>query len=139
MPGYSGTPLPKKLGIKDQSCVLLLDAPADVMAELNSALAGCRMAREGKEGLDFSMIFVKNAADLKKKFSQVSRRLAPSGMLWVSWPKKSSGVATDLDENKVRAIGLEAGLVDVKVCAVTDVWSGLKFVIRVKDRANRRS
>ena len=138
MPGYSGTPLPNKLGIKQQSCVLLLDAPADVMAELKGALAGCRTAREGQETLDFSMIFVKSAADLKKKFSQVSRRLAPSGMLWVSWPKKSSGVVTDLDENKVRAVGLEAGLVDVKVCAVTDVWSGLKFVIRVKDRANRR-
>ena len=138
MPGYSGTPLPKKLGIKEQSCVLLLDAPTDVTAELKSALARCRMAGEDKEALDFSLIFVKSTADLKKKFSQVSRRLAPSGMLWVSWPKKSSGVATDLDENKVRTIGLEAGLVDVKVCAVTDVWSGLKFVIRVKDRPNRR-
>jgi hypothetical protein len=81
------------------------------------------------------MIFVKSAADLKQKFADVSKQLAPAGMLWVSWPKKASGVATDLDENEVRRIGLAAGLVDVKVCAVNDVWSGLKFVIRLKDRA----
>jgi len=71
---------------------------------------------------------------LKKQFSQFAKQLAPSGMLWVSWPKKSSGVASDLDENIVRSMGLNAGLVDVKVCAVSDVWSGLKFVIPVKDR-----
>jgi len=138
MPGYSGTPLPKKLGIREQFRVLLLDAPADVKAELESALAGCRTAKDGEGALDFSMIFVKAAADLKQKFSQVSQQLAPTGMLWVSWPKKSSGVATDLNENEVRKIGLEAGLVDVKVCAVTEVWSGLKFVIRVKDRPKKR-
>ena len=134
MPGYSGTPLPKKLGIKEQARVLLLDAPAEVKAELKSALAQCKMAKDGEGALDFSMIFVKSAADLKQKFFRVSQKLAPTGMLWVSWPKKSSGVATDLDENEVRRIGLEAGLVDVKVCAVTEIWSGLKFVIRVKDR-----
>jgi len=138
LPGYSGTPLPKKLGIKEQARVLLLDAPADVKADLKSALAGCRMAKDGEGALDFSMIFVKAATDLRRKFSQVSQKLAPAGMLWVSWPKKSSGVATDLNEDEVRKIGLEAGLVDVKVCAVTDVWSGLKFVIRVKDRPKKR-
>jgi hypothetical protein len=71
---------------------------------------------------------------LTREFSRLAKLLAPAGMLWVSWPKKSSGVATDVSENIVREIGLEAGLVDVKVCAVTDVWSGLKFVRRVKDR-----
>jgi len=135
MPGYSGTPLPKKLGIKEKARVLLLDIPADVKAELKSDLAGCKIAQDGEGEVDFSMIFVKTTADLKKKFALVARQLAPAGMLWVSWPKKTSGVATDLDENEVRRIGLEAGLVDVKVCAVTEVWSGLKFVIRVKDRA----
>jgi Protein of unknown function (DUF3052) len=134
MPGYSGTPLPQKLGIKDQARVLLLDAPSDVRDALKRELAGCKIARDGEGAVDFSMIFVKSAADLKKKFAHVSRQLAPAGMLWVSWPKKTSGVVTDLDENEVRRIGLDAGLVDVKVCAVTDVWSGLKFVIRVKDR-----
>jgi hypothetical protein len=81
------------------------------------------------------MIFTKTAGDLKKQFPQFAKQLAPSGMLWVSWPKKTSGVVTDLNEHEVRRIGLEAGLVDVKVCAVSEIWSGLKFVIRVKDRA----
>jgi hypothetical protein len=71
---------------------------------------------------------------LTKEFPQMATGLAPAGMLWVSWPKKSSGVVTDVDENVVRGIGLDAGLVDVKVCAVTEIWSGLKFVRRVKDR-----
>jgi hypothetical protein len=80
------------------------------------------------------MIFVKTAGELKKNFPSFAKQLAPAGMLWVSWPKKASGVATDLNENEVRKIGLEVGLVDVKVCAVSEVWSGLKFVIRMKDR-----
>ena len=80
------------------------------------------------------MIFTKSRADLTKEFPRIAKELAPAGMLWVSWPKKSSGVRTDLDENVVRGIGLDAGLVDVKVCAVTEVWSGLKFVRRLRDR-----
>ena len=134
MPGYSGTPLPKKLGIKDGFRVRLITAPPDVLAELKTALSACEVAREDKAPLDFAMIFTKSKAELAKAFKGIGKRLAPAGMLWVSWPKKSSGVATDLDENVVREIGLEAGLVDVKVCAVTEVWSGLKFVRRLKDR-----
>ena len=134
MPGYSGTPLPKKLGIKDGFRVRLQNAPAKVRAELKTELAGCKMQRDDKTPIDFAMIFTKSQADLTKEFKKLSRQLAPAGMLWVSWPKKSSGVATNLDENVVRDIGLDAGLVDVKVCAVTDVWSGLKFVRRLKDR-----
>ncbi|MBZ5574471.1 MAG: DUF3052 domain-containing protein [Acidobacteriia bacterium] len=137
MAGYSGTPLPKKLGIKEQYRVWLPDIPSEVKAELKDALAACQMVRDGRGPLDFAMIFVKSAAELKKKFSQAAKQLAPAGMLWVSWPKKTSGVATDLDENAVRRIGLEIGLVDVKVCAVNEVWSGLKFVIRVKDRGEK--
>jgi hypothetical protein len=137
MAGYSGTPLPKKLGIKEQFCVAFADLPAEVKAELKDALKTCEMAKDGKNRLDFAMVFVKSAADLKKSFPQFSKQLAPAGILWVSWPKKSSGVSTDLDENKVREIGLAVGLVDVKVCAVNEIWSGLKFVIRVKDRAKR--
>ena len=133
MPGYSGTPLPKKLGIKPGFRVCLTDAPAEVRAELRVELAGCEMS-DGKPPLDFAMLFSKSKTSLRKEFKGVSKRLAPAGMLWVSWPKKSSGVATDLDENVVREIGLATGLVDVKVCAVTEVWSGLKFVRRVKDR-----
>ena len=131
MAGYSGTPLPKKLGIKDQFRVALLAMPADVNAELKGTLAGCRTA---KDNLDFAMMFVKTRAELKKRFASTAKQLAPAGMLWVSWPKKTSGLASDLDENVVREIGLDAGLVDVKVCAVNEIWSGLKFVRRVKDR-----
>ena len=133
MPGYSGTPLPKKLGIKAGFRVQLANAPAEVRAELREALAECAVAKPG-DALDFAMIFTKSRAELTKEFSRIAKRLAPAGMLWVSWPKKSSGVNTDVDEHGVRGIGLDAGLVDVKVCAVTEVWSGLKFVRRVRDR-----
>jgi hypothetical protein len=132
MPGYSGTPLPKKLGIKDGFRVRLANAPAEVRAELREALAECVVDKAN--ALDFAMMFSKSRSELTKEFSRMAKLLAPAGMLWVSWPKKSSGVASDLDENLVRGIGLDAGLVDVKVCAVTEVWSGLKFVRRVKDR-----
>ena len=133
MAGYSGTPLPKKLGIKDNFRVAFVEMPAEVKSELKASLASCSLAT-GRGPLDFAMLFVKKQIELKKQFSQLAKQLAPAGMLWVSWPKKASGVATDLDENEVRRIGLAAGLVDVKVCAVNDVWSGLKFVIRVSDR-----
>lgn len=134
MPGYSGTPLPKKLGIKEGFRTLLVRAPEDVRTELREALAGCEVLKEVGDGLDFAMVFTKSRAELATEFRRIARGLAPAGMLWVSWPKKSSGMKTDLDGNLVREIGLAAGLVDVKVCAVTEVWSGLKFVRRVKDR-----
>jgi len=134
MAGYSGTPLPQKLGIKENFRIAFIGLPASVNAELNKALKSCHIVKDGRGPLDFAMIFVKTQTELKKQFSDVSKQLAPAGMLWVSWPKKTSGVATDLDENKIRKIGLDQGLVDVKVCAVDEIWSGLKFVIRVKDR-----
>ena len=132
MAGYSGTPLPKKLGIKEKFRVAFVDLPTDVRSELRESLRACEMALRGP--LDFAMLFVKSQMELKKQFARTAKQLAPAGMLWVSWPKKASGIATDLDENVVRGIGLDAGLVDVKVCAVSEVWSGLKFVIRLKDR-----
>jgi len=134
MPGYSGTPLPKKLGIKDGFRVSVVEMPQEVSAELKATLDRCEFSRDSKLPLDFAHIFAKSKATLVKEFKRLSKQLAPAGMLWISWPKKSSGVQTDLDEHKVREIGLAAGLVDVKVCAVTEVWSGLKFVRRVKDR-----
>jgi len=136
MAGYSGTPLPKKLGIKEQFRVALLDMPADVKTELKHALAKCQIAKNAP--VDFAMIFVKSSSELKKQVSRFSKQLAPAGMLWVSWPKKTSGVITDLTEDDVRKTGLDVGLVDVKVCAVNEVWSGLKFVIRVQDRVKCR-
>jgi hypothetical protein len=134
MPGYSGTPLPRKLGIKDGFQVRLIGAPREVVAELKPSLDSCKLTRDAKAPLDFAMLFTKSAASLKKEFTPLAKSLAPAGMLWISWPKKSSGVPTDLNENLVREIGLAAGLVDVKVCAITEVWSGLKFVRRLKDR-----
>lgn len=137
MPGYSGTPLPKKLGIKAGFRVRLANAPAEVRDELCEALAECELVKQG-DALDFAMIFTKSRAELTREFPRMASLLAPAGMLWVSWPKKSSGVVSDVDENVIREIGLGAGLVDVKVCAVTEVWSGLKFVRRVKDRKARK-
>jgi len=133
MAGYSGTPLPKKLGIKDKFRVALVGLPADVRKELREALAGCSLVKDSGT-LDFAMVFATRKAELRSEFRRLAKQLAPAGMLWVSWPKKASGMATDMNENDVRRIGLEAGLVDVKVCAVSDVWSGLKFVRRVEDR-----
>lgn len=134
MPGYSGTPLPKKLGIKPGFRVVLVDIPADVRAELKGSLERCKIVRGSPLGnIDFIMWFAESKEELEEPDS-ISAWLAPAGMLWICWPKKSSGVATDLDENVIRAIRLAARLVDVKVCAVTEVWSGLKFVRRVKDR-----
>jgi hypothetical protein len=138
MPGYSGTPLPKKLGIKAGFRVRFLNLPHAVHSELRSSLIDCEIAGDkDKSSLDFAMAFVKSETELTKEFVLVMKSLTPAGMFWVSWPKKASGVATDLNENVVREIGLTAGLVDVKVCAVTDVWSGLKFVRRVKDREKK--
>jgi hypothetical protein len=134
MPGYSGTPLPKKLGIKPGFRVVLTDAPPEVNAELRAELAECAVVRDPRTPIDFAIVFPKSVASLAKEFKRISKRLTPAGMLWATWPKKSSGVVTDLNENFVRQIGLDAGLVDVKVCAVTEVWSGLKFVRRIKDR-----
>jgi len=133
MAGYSATPLPKKLGIKEQFRVCFVGLPPEVETELKSALASCRAAK-GRESVDFAMIFAKTGVDLERNFARLSPRLAAAGMLWVSWPKKASGVSTDLSEDRVRQVGLRAGLVDIKVCAVNDVWSGLKFVIPVKNR-----
>ena len=137
MPGYSGTPLPKKLGIKPAYRVQFVNLPAEVLAELSPALSDCRILKQGDD-LDFVMLFTKSRSELTKEFSRMAKLLAPAGMLWVSWPKQSSGVETNVDEKAVRDIGLIAGLVDVKVCAVTEVWSGLKFVRRAGSRSQRR-
>jgi hypothetical protein len=137
MPGYSGTPLAKKLGIKDGCRAALLHAPEDVTTELQSALAQCAIVTLKGGGLDFIFLFVKSRAQLEREVIGAAKALAPAGMLWIAWPKKSSGVTTDVHENIVRDTGLGAGLVDIKVCAVTEIWSGLKFVIPVKDRPKK--
>jgi len=139
MPGYSGTPLAKKLGIKDGFRAALLHVPDDVTSELRAALEKCQIVKLARGALDFVFLFTKARAALEREMMTAARALAPAGMLWIAWPKKSSGVSSDLDENIVRGTGLAAGLVDIKVCAVTDIWSGLKFVIPVKDRPKAKS
>ena len=134
--GYSGTPLPRKLGLKENFLIALANMPPDVKADLKDALAPCRVAKDSQNNLDFVMIFTRTQADLQSQLRRCAKRLAPAGMLWVCWPKKTSGVTTDLTENEVRNLGLTNGLVDIKVCAVSEIWSGLKFVIPVKDRKN---
>ena len=93
-----------------------------------------RIRRVTRGDLDFAMLFVRGKSDLEKGFPRLRDRLVSNGALWVAWPKKASGVETNLSEGIVRSIGLEAGLVDVKVCAVDSIWSGLKFVRRLRDR-----
>jgi len=134
MPGYSGTPLAKKLGIREGSSVALVGVPAEVIAELEPALSTCRIATSGRGPFDFIFLFASSQAEFRPLLQKMTKALAPAEMLWASWPKKASGVPTDLTEDVIRQDGLKAGLVDIKVCAVTDVWSGLKFVIPLKHR-----
>jgi hypothetical protein len=134
MAGYSGTPLVKKLGIKPDFEVAFVNAPENFAKQLGlSASVHIKSASESKD-VDLIVLFVTSQKQLTRALAQYSARIKPAGMLWVSWPKKASGVQTDLSENIVREIGLASGLVDVKVCAVDDVWSGLKFVYRLSDR-----
>lgn len=137
MAGYSGTPLAAKLGIKEGFRVALLGAPKGFRSELVDLPRRVSFITSLEQGLDLILFFVKSQSELTANFSRLAAQLVPNGMLWIAWPKRASGAATDLTENTVRQIGLDAGLVDVKVCAINDVWSGLKFVIRVKDRPRR--
>jgi hypothetical protein len=132
--GYSGTPLVQKLGIKPGHRLLLMQPPPDFLTTLGELPQDVTFAKPTAGQLNVALLFVKSAADLKKRFAPLADRLVSNGALWVCWPKKASGVSTDLSENAVRNLGLDAGLVDVKVCAVDEVWSGLKFVIRLVDR-----
>jgi hypothetical protein len=132
--GYSGTPLVKKLGIKEGFRVALVGAPDGFRGELEGLPGGVSFVTSVQTQLDLVLFFARTRSELTSNFSRLAARLNPTGMLWIAWPKKASGVTTDLSDAVVREIGLDAGLVDVKVCAVNEVWSGLKFVIRVKDR-----
>ena len=134
MAGYLGTPLVQKLGIKPDARVRFVNAPPDFAATLGTLPLGVEQVGGAAKNLDLAVLFVAETAALTERFPKVAVRLASAGMLWVAWPKKTSGVPTDLNENIVRDIGLAVGLVDTKVCAIDAVWSGLKFVYRLKDR-----
>ncbi len=137
MAGYSGTPLVKKLGIKPGFSIVFDNAPDGYVGSLDLPQDVTINARSN-EPLDFAQIFVKSEKVLNAKFVKYANRLKPTGMIWISWPKKSSGVQTSVNENIVRETGLAAGLVDVKICAVDEIWSGLKFVFRLQDRPQVR-
>ncbi len=132
--GYSSTPLVLKLGIKPGMRVGLRHAPEGFLRLLEPWPDGASVTTPAHGPLDAAVLFAERAGLLEQEFAPAAAALTQSGMLWVAWPKRSSGVATDLTEDRVREIGLAAGLVDVKVCAMTNVWSGLKFVRRLADR-----
>ena len=132
--GYSGTPLAKKLGIKPGFTVVALGAPADYSELLEPIPEGAEVATELPASARFVHFFTTERAVLESELPRLKASLEKDGILWVSWPKKAAKVETDLDGNVVRGLGLAAGLVDVKVCAVDATWSGLKFVYRLKDR-----
>ena len=136
MAGYSGTPLPKKLGIKAGSRIAFINSPKDFARELGELPENAQILTRVTKPLDIALLFVTTERALLRDFNKLAKKLASTGMIWVAWPKKSSGVATDLSFDRVQRIGLDSGLVDVKICAIDDVWSGLKFVIRLKDRAS---
>ena len=137
MAGYSGTPLLKKLGVKPGFRVVLVGAPKDFKEELGALPEGAKFTSATADSLNLILAFVSSEKELKGKFAPLAAKLQKDGMIWVAWPKKSSGVVTDLTFNNVQRIGLDAGLVDVKICAVNEIWSGLKFVYRLKDRTGR--
>jgi hypothetical protein len=128
--GYSGTPLPKKLGIKPDSRVLLLNAPAGF------ALEGVRPVTRASGTADVILSFHTERREFEKRLPVLRERMDQAGRLWIAWPKKSSKLPTDLTENVVREIALENRLVDNKVAAVDEIWSGLQLVIRVRDRVS---
>jgi hypothetical protein len=132
--GYSGTPLPKKLGIKAGARVALVAAPDGFDETLGSLPDGVQIRRQARGKADVIVFFVTRAADLSRRFVTLARSLEPDGGLWVAWPKKSAGVATDVVFEVVQRVGLDAGLVDNKVCAIDETWSGLRFVYRLADR-----
>jgi len=136
--GYSGTPLVKKLGIKPGQTVIALNPPENYGLLLGELPSNAVIEYELEEKSDFIHCFVKSIKELEIKFPRLKKLLVPNGSLWISWPKQSSGGETNLNETIIRELGLASNLVDVKVCAIDDTWSGLKFVYRVEDRQSSK-
>ncbi len=133
MAGYSSTPLAKKLGIKQGFKIKLVNAPEYYFKLFTDMPTNVELS-PGNKQIDFVHFFSRDAVELAKLLPRLKKTIAPAGIIWVSWPKKAAKIATDVTENKVRDLALKTGLVDIKVCAVDDTWSGLKLVIPVKDR-----
>ncbi|QKJ33111.1 DUF3052 family protein [Mucilaginibacter mali] len=132
--GYSGTPLAKKLGIKQGFDIALVNAPDYYFQLFTDLPADLQIANEISSGHDLIHLFVKDKQSYLSLLPMLKDQIKQNGMVWVSWPKKASKIVTDITEDIIRNEALQNGLVDVKVCAVDEVWSGLKLVIRVKDR-----
>jgi len=132
--GYSGTPLPKKLGIKEGFKIGLVNPPEAFLNLISPLPPGAQILSRLIKPLDLVICFVNSQRALVKQFPSLAAKLRANGMIWVAWPKKNSGVETDLDFGQVQRIGLDVGLVDIKICAIDETWSGLKFVYRLKDR-----
>jgi len=130
MAGYSSRPLVEKLGIRPGTAVVILGGPPDSPATLGPLPEGAGIRKRLSRGAAFIHQFARRKDDLAAAFPRLAQALADDGMVWISWPKKTSKVATDLTEDVVRSLGLPLGLVDVKVCAIDETWSGLKFVRR---------
>jgi hypothetical protein len=128
--GYSGTPLAKKLGIKEQTCVVTVDAPSGYRKLLEPLPAAVRFAPKIDKTVDVVHVFSTKKAELARTLASYRKALQPNAAVWVSWPKKAAKVATDITEDVVREVALPLGFVDIKVCAVDEVWSGLKLVVR---------
>ena len=132
---YSGTPLPKKLGIREGARVYLAGAPEGFDSVVGPLPTGVQRLGRAGSAMDVVVLFVTREDDLRSRFAKLARGLEPAGRLWVAWPKKASGLATDLSFDTVQRIGLDAGLVDNKSASVTEAFQGLQFVYRLKDRA----
>jgi hypothetical protein len=131
---YSGTPLPRKLGIKEGSIVAFVNEPSSFGATLGRLPPDTEVRSRARGPLDVIVYFTTRASELRRRFGPLARSLAPSGGLWVAYPKKGSGLATDLSFQEVQSTGLDTGLVDNKSCAIDDVWTALRFVVRSEDR-----
>lgn len=130
MAGYSGTPLPKKLGIKPNTTLQVISGPSDFLTTIGQLPEGVKTGSSLRGSAELWIWFPRNRADLEKRIDKFAERLHPGDGLWIAWPKQSSGVKTDLTQNDVRQVGLAAGIVDYKICAIDETYSGLKFSLR---------
>jgi hypothetical protein len=138
MAGYSGTPLPQKLGIKEGMIVVAINPPENYRKLLGEIPSGVNFATRPVGNTKFVHLFATRRSELAQELSILRRKIAEDAAVWVSWPKKSSGVATDVTEDVIRAVALPLGFVDIKVCAVDEIWSGLKLMIRRENRKLKR-
>ncbi len=137
MAGYSGTPLPRKLGIRPGARLALVGAPVGIDATLGELPEGVRVARPGRGHADVLLFFTSERRSLERRIAALERRIEPDGALWVAWPKRASGVPTDMTEDVVREVALPRGLVDNAICAIDETWSGLHLVVRRELLAGR--